>query len=111
VRHRPLQVSLVATIQEVAALEVEVVGLAMLGATAQQARALRVEKLDLEALDDGQGDLVLDDEDVVGVTNRPSSSTSWELTRVFAACRETIWMSRAEVWITFNPGTERSRSP
>jgi hypothetical protein len=43
-------------------------------------------------------------------TERPSTRTSWELLSVEVAWRVVRFMSRAEVWITFIPGTERSRS-
>ncbi len=43
-------------------------------------------------------------------TDRPSTRTSWELLSVEVAWRVVRFMSRAEVWITFIPGTARSRS-
>ncbi len=43
-------------------------------------------------------------------TERPSTRTSCELLSVEVDCRVVRFMSRAEVWMTFIPGTERSRS-
>ena len=43
-------------------------------------------------------------------TDRPSISTSCELERVDVLCRLVRLKSRADVWIAFMPGTDRSRS-
>ena len=42
---------------------------------------------------------------------RPSTSASWEVESVLPAPRDVMLMSRAEVCVTFTPGTPRSRSP
>ena len=41
---------------------------------------------------------------------RPSTSASCEVESVEVAPREVMLMSRAEVWVTFTPGTERNTS-
>jgi hypothetical protein len=42
---------------------------------------------------------------------RPSTRASWELARNGLARRLARFTSRAELWITLRPGTERNRSP